>query len=78
MYSITIFIISLLALFGESKLRFKSPFVLLLSFSFLTFFIGFRDQVGTDWELTFSNFFVLMMRLHLTGCLHHLLFTFKN
>ena len=56
MYSIIIIFISLLAILGESRLRFNSPPVLVLSFFILLFFIGFRDQVGTDWELTYANF----------------------
>ena len=56
MYLIPGFVLAFLALFGEKKLPFKSPVVLVFSFLFLVFFIGCKFEVGTDWISIYSNF----------------------
>ena len=34
----------------------KSKYIYFLTFLFLTFFIGFRSEIGCDWDAYFENF----------------------
>ena len=34
----------------------KSKYLYFLTFLFLTFFIGFRSEIGCDWDSYFENF----------------------
>ena len=56
MYTILAIITSCLAIFYEKKLQLKSPFISALFILFLVIFIGFKFEIGTDWELIYSNF----------------------
>lgn len=56
MYFLIVIVLAFLAIFCETKFRFKSSFVSFLTLFLFIIFIGLRYGVGTDWELLFSNF----------------------
>ena len=54
-YFLPIFIFIFFALF-TSRNSFSNKYILYITFFYLVFFIGFRNEIGTDWDLIYTNF----------------------